>query len=80
MILINMAACSPSFQAAFEAVKGGQVVRRASWINGLSLRVLKDGRVAVFQGDVIRSPQWAGPSSSESDATDWIVEPLSAVA
>lgn len=80
MNLINMAACSPSFQAAFEAVKGGRVVRRASWTKGLGLRLLKDGRIAVYHGDVIRSPQWAGPSSSESEATDWIVEPISAVA
>lgn len=80
MMLINMAACSPSFQTAFEAVQCGRVVRRASWVDGLNLRLLKDGRIAIYQDDEIRSPQWAGPSSSEVDATDWIIEPLSAVA
>lgn len=68
---INRATCSPEYLAAFDALAAGGNVRRASWPDGQYIQRRPDGRVSVFRTGAAYAPAWQGPSSAESDATDW---------
>lgn len=71
MRAINMSACSSEFKNAFEALTAGMQVRRASWPEGQCLQKAEDGSLRVVRPGSTVLPSWAGPSSSEMDATDW---------
>lgn len=73
MIVINSALCSKEFNAAFDALKGGQCIRRTCWPEGQFLKMQAAGIVGVFRSGRTIPPSWMGPSSTESDATDWQV-------
>lgn len=73
MIIINQMACSAEFSTALRALDGGRSVRRASWPEGMVLRKQAD-QVCVFRDGSQVAPAWMGPSGTETEATDWIVE------
>lgn len=73
MIVINSQLCSDSARTAFAALDAGKAVRRVSWPEGQFIQIQSNGVVGVVRtGSVVRPP-WMGPSTAESDATDWQV-------
>ena len=70
MIVINRLACSSEFSAALKAVEAGLDVRRASWPDGMILRKKNDLIEVIRPGSQI-APAWQGPSTDESNASDW---------
>ena len=73
-IAINRTACSAEFMAAFDALEAGKSARRESWPTGQFIKRRKDnGSIVVVREGAQILPIWHGPSSAESDATDWIV-------
>lgn len=75
--VINLSACSSEFRTAFMAIQLGRSARRSSWPEGQFIQITADGRIAVFRDNKMSSPSWMGPSSQESDASDWYVLPTS---
>lgn len=73
MHAINLSACSSAFIVAFEAVKAGRSIRRPGWPEGQHLKAGADETLRVVRTGSTVFPEWAGPSSSEMDATDWNV-------
>jgi hypothetical protein len=72
--LVNRAACSPEYLAAFAAVEAGSAVaRRESWPAGVFIKRRDDGCIGVVRPGCEMAPVWQGPSNTESDATDWFV-------
>jgi len=76
MIVINRLACSSEFSAALDAVEAGRDVRRASWPEGMVLRKQND-RIEVIRPGSEIAPPWQGPSTDESDASDWHIVQIS---
>jgi hypothetical protein len=74
---INLSACSSEFRTAFMAVQLGHPATRSSWPEGQFIQLRSDGRIAVFRDSKMSSPFWMGPSSEESDASDWYLLPNS---
>lgn len=70
-IVLNRRACSAEFLAAFDVLEAGKPVRRSIWPEGMALKRRDDGCIGVFRSGASLAPVWAGPSSAESDATDW---------
>lgn len=70
MIVINRIACSKEFTSVLDAVEVGKDVRRASWPEGMFLRKQND-QIAVIRAGSIIAPAWMGPSTEDSEATDW---------
>lgn len=66
----NLVKCGEAFQAAIAWLDAGRDVRRASWPEGMFLRLDGSGLIGVYRQGRPSTPSWAGTDGHF--ATDWI--------
>ncbi|MYM92505.1 Thoeris anti-defense Tad2 family protein [Duganella vulcania] len=69
----NLDKCGAPFQAAIAALDSGRDVRRASWPEGMFLRLEKNGLVAIYRRGRFSVVSWSGRDQHDHFAGDWQV-------